>query len=307
MPMKSRFLLLLMIFIGNFAFAFEWGGVLYNDDKIYSIIGEIEKQQKTIHTEIYNKFNNEFQNSDYNRTVQQKRANANITGPITDGLSDIKKYLKSEVKIMWILKEPYDDYAKGLYYGGGWSITDDGLKIKPQDFIEGKARNTWLPIAYISEGVKNGVSNVIELKETETSILCEDLQSIAYINISKIPQGSTTDDKTLPWKYEFWKDIIQKQIKLYKPDVIIFGNTLKYVMDDLPGGYWDYPVIDVQFKNWKILQNNNSLFVGAYHPQYSGGRGKSIGCTVETYCETIINLILEYKSLKTKARLQDAA
>lgn len=287
------------------SFAFEWGGFIYNDDQIYSIVADIEKQQKSLHTEIINKFNNDFRSSDYNKTAQQKRSNANVTGPITDGLSDIKKYLKSDIKIMWILKEPYEDYDGDIYYGGGWSITDDVINVKPHELLEGASRNTWLPIAYISEGVRNGISNVTEIKDTEKSILCEDLQSIAYINLSKIPQGPTTDDKTLPWKYKFWKEIIEKQIKLYKPDVIIFGNTLTYIMDDLPGGYWDYPTSDVPFSSWKILQNRSSLYIGAYHPQYSR-RGLN-GCTVETYCETIINLILEYKSMMTKAKLPDAA
>mgnify|MGYP006873137254 FL=1 len=31
--------------------------------------------------------------------------------PITDGVADIPAYLSSKPKIMWILKEPYDDFT----------------------------------------------------------------------------------------------------------------------------------------------------------------------------------------------------
>ena len=45
--------------------------------------------------------------------------------PIYDGVSDVEGYLESKPKIMWILKEPYDDKAPdGSPQGGGWYLTE---------------------------------------------------------------------------------------------------------------------------------------------------------------------------------------
>jgi len=41
--------------------------------------------------------------------------------PICDGIINIEQYLKSKYKILWILKEPYDEFDKdGKPCGGGW-------------------------------------------------------------------------------------------------------------------------------------------------------------------------------------------
>ena len=46
--------------------------------------------------------------------------------PIYDGVVDAEAYLASKPKIMWILKEPYDDFdAKGTPQGGGWTMFKD--------------------------------------------------------------------------------------------------------------------------------------------------------------------------------------
>ena len=46
--------------------------------------------------------------------------------PIYDGVVDAEAYLASKPRIMWILKEPYDDFdAKGTPQGGGWTMFKD--------------------------------------------------------------------------------------------------------------------------------------------------------------------------------------
>ena len=46
--------------------------------------------------------------------------------PIYDGVVDAEAYLAAKPKIMWILKEPYDDFdAEGMPAGGGWTICKD--------------------------------------------------------------------------------------------------------------------------------------------------------------------------------------
>ncbi len=46
--------------------------------------------------------------------------------PIYDGVVDAEAYLASKSKVMWILKEPYDDFdAEGMPAGGGWTMFKD--------------------------------------------------------------------------------------------------------------------------------------------------------------------------------------
>ncbi len=45
--------------------------------------------------------------------------------PIYGGLYSAEKYLDSPIRLMWVLKEPYDDCEDGKPVGGDWSITRD--------------------------------------------------------------------------------------------------------------------------------------------------------------------------------------
>ncbi len=43
--------------------------------------------------------------------------------PIYNGEVDAEAYLATKPKVMWILKEPYDDFdAEGMPAGGGWTM-----------------------------------------------------------------------------------------------------------------------------------------------------------------------------------------
>ena len=53
----------------------------------------------------------------------KSRYNAENIKPIYDGVCDLEGYLKSEIKVMWMLKEAYDDFDEsGMPKGGGWEI-----------------------------------------------------------------------------------------------------------------------------------------------------------------------------------------
>ena len=47
-------------------------------------------------------------------------------GPIRDGVADIEAYQQSSPKVMWVLKEPYDDFKEdGSPYGGDYTLMED--------------------------------------------------------------------------------------------------------------------------------------------------------------------------------------
>ena len=61
---------------------------------------ELTKRQTEMHDKIFN-------HAKENNLIKQKP----LLMPIYDGVADIKAYISSNPKIMWILKEPYDDFT----------------------------------------------------------------------------------------------------------------------------------------------------------------------------------------------------
>src|SRR4051812_31894469 len=83
--------------------------------------------------------------------AELKLSSTSIADPITDGVVDVDLYLASFPKILWILKEPVDDFVNGVPAGGDWSLTKDILAV-------GKFgdRPPFAPMAYVAYSVFNG-------------------------------------------------------------------------------------------------------------------------------------------------------
>ena len=174
--------------------------------------------------------------------------------PLPDGVADIEGYCKSSPRIMWILKQPYDDMKDGKPFGGGWEVygafkNDDAFK-----------NITWQPIIYSLFGIRNHIH--------DDKSMVDLLKDIAYINVDKMPGYRTTSDAELAEAYEQWKDIVEEQIRLYDPQVICFANTMWLFKKD-----WG---IDEHTKHESIpLGNDKYMFVyrkdgrlclDTYHP-----------------------------------------
>ena len=203
---------------------------------------------------------------------------ANIE-PIFDGILDVEGYSKSKLKIMWILKEPYDDFDEhGNPVGGGWKFSD--LLIKdPSEFI--RPQPTWNMIAFSSYAILNNMS----FKEIDADVSWDDLQevlrSIAVINISKLPGLPTSIDGHI---FDFLvqnRDLIFKQIVGYEPDIVIGGNTLMH-FEKL--GYFEGFNFDID--HTQNFYNDKQFFIDAYHPSRRGG------WTKEDYVDRI-NMVVQ--------------
>ena len=157
--------------------------------------------------------------------------------PIYAGVVDAEAYLAAHPKVMWILKEPYDDFdAEGMPVGGGWTMF--------KDFGEGDTlakavnRNAALRnVAYASYAILNSIGSYAEFpwiteKPTEYE---KAIKSIAYCNIGKMPGKTTTSGAHLSKLYQEWKGILFRQIDLYNPEVIIVcvTDTLQCMNQDL--------------------------------------------------------------------------
>ena len=82
----------------------------------------------------------------------------------------------------------------------------------------------------------------------------EVMSQIAYINLNKMPANKTSSDDLLEESYKNWKTILMAQIELYKPQVIIFGNTFKFFKDDLLEGEDIKPQLDNVGKNAQLVE-----------------------------------------------------
>lgn len=216
---------------------------------------ELDQSQKVIDGKVYN--------------LAQKKKLIGDYEPIYDGVCDAADYLNSNLKILWVLKEPYCE--DGDY--GGWSLTKDVFSEYP--YKRKITNQTHQNVAYISYGIlHNKKFEDIDYIRDDPSV-GEVLHEIAWINISKIPAGTTTNDNTLWEKYETWKNILLEQINLYEPDIIIFGNTFEYFKNDLIS---DKAVCDTDYSRQishtgnrvDLYWTNEQLFIDTNHPNFRG-------------------------------------
>lgn len=209
--------------------------------------------------------------------------------PIVDGIVNIEKYLQSRLKILWILKEPYDDIKNGLPSGGGWHFCNNFLA--PDGFYKriGQSRATWHPIIYVTYGILNdfmSYESMDYIRDDES--MAEIIRSVAVINVRKLPGFTRTYDySSICTAYNEHKDILLKQIETYNPDIVIGGSTLQLFFDDLGirntltnNGTIDYAI------------RNSKLFISAYHPAQTKEKR-------DIYVNDIINTVKEWTNNKT--------
>ena len=124
--------------------------------------------------------------------------------------------MSSAQRVLWLLLEPYDDGDSG---GGGWSIVKDVfLKPKPSDPVN----PTQQTVAYSMWCArhKDLFSNA-----PSQELVYPELQSIAWVNMSKMPAVSRSITQEVVAKYNAnWKDIVERQITLLAPDVVIVAG-----------------------------------------------------------------------------------
>lgn len=201
--------------------------------------------------------------------------------PITDGIINVEKYFNSKYKILWILKEPYDDFDdEGNPVGGDWGLDEElNKKVVFSEFIGG--RRTYLPMIYTSYGILNdfiswgGMENVYKKPS-----MIDALKSVAYINVKKLPGFTTSVRSVIEDAYRVNKDILNQQIRDYAPDIIIGGSTLYLFFNELGLSNDDFQTLG----SVEYAIKNNRIYICAYHP--SNRIVKE-----EMYCDDIINVV----------------
>jgi len=199
--------------------------------------------------------------------------------PITDGVVDISQYLASSPRILWILKEPYDEITEGKPSGGGWSLTEELRKGLRNN------KGTYPMMAYITYALFNGFPPYSEIDyPTENPDVAHALDRVGYINISKFPGQKTSNPKYIKNAYGKMRDILRQQIDGLAPEVIIGGNTLPLFFEDLN-------ITDEMCDgngSTLSLHRDGRLYIHAYHP------GQWAQVDKDMYFDDIISIIRKY-------------
>jgi len=181
-----------------------------------------------------------------------------IADPITDGVVDVDLYLASSPKMLWILKEPVDDVVNGVPSGGGWSMAKDILAV-------GKFGNKppFAPIAYVAYSVFNGFKKWGDIDYvTKNPAVKAAVKHIAHININKMPALPTSGGTDFGRIYSQNRNLLLRQIYTLSPDILIFGSTIGFFLEDLGLKREEFKPIG----SLKYCVKGQRLFIDAFHP-----------------------------------------
>jgi len=180
--------------------------------------------------------------------------------PIIDGIIDIEKYVKAKYRILWILKEPHDEWvtvkATGQKRNGGWDLVHDIYEKLTEDSIKK------LLVA------KRVMETTFKLLPDIGNSL-EAFKSIAYINIKKIPGGRFSFQNQIEKAYNDNKDLLKEQIETYNPNIIICGNTLPYLSMDNYFEKINRKTFGTNLKSrYCYYPLKNRIYINTFHPAY---------------------------------------
>lgn len=279
--MKTKVIIFFYVIISMSIFA---KGYKYNNAQM------LEAEQKRIEDKMY-------------RLAQgAKKYPEQDVYPITDGVANCSEFLQKNYRVMFILKEGYDDFdEQGNPIGGGFMITAGNLGGN-YSYIS----LTWRRILQIAYGIFNKEKKFEKIPKVPSYIMKNDeyaniVRSIIYINSNKMPAKKTSNDNDVQQCLYYWKDIIREQINLYDPEIIIFCGTFKFYKNNFNEFFNIQIPVDREIKKYSdskivkgaFIDSKKRLFIDVVHPgngYISGGDKK--------YFEDIIKVLEDYKMLK---------
>jgi hypothetical protein len=175
--------------------------------------------------------------------------------PIYDGIVNEEKYIGSEVKLMWVLKDANSTGESETY-----DLRKAINSLKRDYGVRKGWEKTFNNIIYVTNGIlKNTEWENIPYPRDKPDIV-DVLQNIAYINVKKIGGGAKSNDLEVNEHYQKNKELLLEQIDEFNPDVIIFGNTYHYFKDDLKLNQMNV------FGTCHATAKDNRIYLSAYHP-----------------------------------------
>lgn len=187
--------------------------------------------------------------------------------PITDGVVNAEQYLASSPRILWILKEPWEELAQGER-GGGWSVSKDvaGKGVKTN-------RGALTMMAYITYSVFNGFPAYDEMDyATNNPAIGNSLGRIAFINIKKLPGGKSSYEPEIAAHHRKNRSLLLRQVEVLAPEIIIGGRTLHHFFSDFG---LEHSMFNKDRSAW-FCRHEGRLFIHAYHPARRGSLSRYV-------------------------------
>lgn len=171
---------------------------------------------------------------------------------VKDGVVCENEYLKSNPKVLFVLKEV------NKYQG-------DLRKV----IREGERTQTWTDITRWVRGIRELKEDILwdELKDISTNDRKNELESIAVMNLKKTSGGRVTNEKELKTIALADRDFIRTQISLYDADIMICGGSItaylvREILDIDPSEYNETTRGVIYHKN-----NHGRIIVDYHHPE----------------------------------------
>lgn len=194
------------------------------------------------------------------RSIQLGLKNDEIW-PILDGPFNEKVYSQQTNKILYILKEPYDDKnAKGQPYGGGWKL---GAWEKSVTYKDVKPR-TLTMLSYLTYGFYDNKEYKDIPYPYDDNAVPSSLLKTGIINTGKMPAHTSTSNARLNKIAQEWMEIDMKQLKEYNPDIMVFGGTYDLYSYSLGLLGYYHKVNEDGVYGYSI--KDDKLYISAYHP-----------------------------------------
>ncbi len=205
---------------------------------------------------------------------------------IDDGVYNPEKYFSNEIRLAWMLKEPYDE-EDGT--GGGWSYLSmfEGEDLYESTFKEGH-KTTWHPIIYTSHSILNGFPNWGEIDYIrDNHNIASIVKEVAFMNAQKLPaKGVTrTNMNDIIESIAKYGDLLKRQKELLNPNVLIFANTFELYRDLLELN----DVILEKNGSCEFAEHNGKLYISAYHPAQTQVAG-------EDYVNDIVEVVKNWQN-----------
>lgn len=227
-----------------------------------------------------------LQSEIYRRIDETGRLVNPTVGCFHDGVAFPELYLASKKRVMWVLKNSYDDCDDdGNPVSDGMDVRDwfcdSALEIAGHKPI-------FIKMALASYCIQNGGAYSEDLLSEKVSVM-RSLKEIALVDLSKLPGGTSISDKELKKEFSYFKEIVSAQIELYQPDIIIFGNTLHTCKELFPSLDYKNPLRVYNVNGNCVLRAfsaGSRLLLEAYHPSYSISYEDFVG-TIASACKDI--------------------
>ena len=163
---------------------------------------------------------------------------------VIDGVIDIECYLKSPIKVMWILKETNSE--------GGWSIIDNYKDHKWLTAYNGLM--SIRRVIYASYGINH--PEIKDWKDFPWSYEeeCQTaLKNIAFININKLPGSSVADDNMMQDAYYKNRALLKELFNFNDDDIPTHFIKNIYELDGKKSQFYIHKNQDIELQNESII------------------------------------------------------